>query len=115
MPSSRSSAELSAGIAAFDEKLALVLSNQAKLRWELEDIKKKNKILREEKDHFEAEYQELKKKHRQLQKDFNRSKFFAKLVTNKLTPTGGISELKKDIDHYIKSIDAIIANLRETL
>lgn len=115
MSSSRSSSELTAGLAAFDKKLKLVLNAQARLKWELEDLQKKNKKLREEKEHFEAEYQEIKKKHRQLEKDFNRSKFFAKLVTNKLTPTGGISELKEDIDHHIKSIDAVIAKLKQTL
>ena len=115
MAISRSSTDLTAGAAAFDKKLKLLLSEQARLKWELEELKSKNKKLREEKDRIEGEYQEIKKKHRQLEKDFNRSKFFAKLVTKKLTPTGGISELKEDIDHHIKSIDAIIAKLKQTL
>lgn len=115
MATSRFNSNLADKLTSFDEKLKLLLSAQERLKWELEDVKKKNKKLREEKERFEAEYQEIKKKHRQLEKDFNRSKFFAKLVSNKLTPTGGISELKEDIDHYIKNIDAIIAKLKQTL
>ena len=109
------SKDLKISIAAFDEKLQIMLNAQARLKWELDDLRQENKKLREESTKFKAEYQEIKKKHRQLEKDFKKSRYFAKIVTNKLTPTGGISELKEVIDHYIESIDAVIAKLRQTL
>ena len=106
---------LKASLVAFETKLQILLNEQARLKWEIEELKEKNKALREENTRFKTEYQETKKKHRQLEKDFNRSRFFAKIVTNKLTPTGGVSELKEVIDHYIQSIDAVIAKLKQTL
>lgn len=107
--------KLTSSIAAFDEKLRMLLKTHDRLLWDLNKIKKKNEVLAAENLRLKKEYQELQKKHRLLNGDFNRSRFFAKLVTKKLTKTGGISELKEDIDHYIKNIDAVIAKLRQTL
>lgn len=107
--------DLKAILAAFDTKLQILLNEQTRLKWEMKDLKEKNQILKEENTRFKAEYQEIKKKHRQLERDFNRSRFFAKIVSNKLTPTGGISELKEVIDHYIQDIDAVILKLKQTL
>ncbi len=115
MSGGHSQKELASAIAAFDEKLRMLIKTHDRLLWDLNKLKKKNESLVIENQQLKKEYQELKKKHRLLLGDFNRSRFFAKLVTKKLTKTGGISELKEDIDHYINNIDAVIAKLKQTL
>jgi hypothetical protein len=50
-----------------------------------------------------------------LQKDFNKSKNFAKIVTNKLTPMDGLAELKESVERYIREIDKCIGILEDTL
>ena len=50
-----------------------------------------------------------------MEKDFNKSKSFAKLVTSKLTPTGAIAELKESVERYIQEIDKCIELLEDTL
>jgi hypothetical protein len=64
---------------------------------------------------IKEEAKEIKKKYTTLEKDFNKSKSFAKIVTSKLTPTSGIAELKDSVDKYIQEIDKCIALLEDTL
>lgn len=99
----------------FEQRLNLLLATQTKLRWELAKLKEENQKLKSDSAKITEEYKELKKKHKQLQLDFNKSRYFAKIVTNKLTPTGGISELVELIDGYIQDIDTCILKLKETL
>ncbi len=99
----------------FEQRLSLLLASQAKLQWELSQLKKEHQNVRERNLKIEEENKEIKKKYKQLQRDFNKSRYFAKIVANKLTPTGGISELKELIDGYIQDIDACIIKLKETI
>jgi len=99
----------------FDHKLQLLLASQSRLVWEIGQLRKENQKLREQNAIIETNNKEIKKKYKVLEKDFNKSRYFAKIVAGKLTPTGGISELKELIDRHIQDIDACIMKLKETL
>ncbi|GAB3172504.1 hypothetical protein [Telluribacter humicola] len=98
-----------------EEKLKVLISTKQQLMWKLNELQRENKELKEVNAALTEELREVKKKHISLQKDFNKSKNFAKIVTNKLTPTGGLSELKESVERYIEEIDKCIELLEETL
>src|SRR5690606_24713396 len=113
MSGGHSQKELASAIAAFDEKLRMLIKTHDRLLWDLNKLKKKNESLVIENQQLIKEYQELKKNHSLLFRDFNGFRIFAKIETKKLKITGGISGLKEDIDHYINNIDAVIAKLKQ--
>lgn len=98
-----------------EEKLKVLISTKQQLMWKLNELQRENRELKEANAALTEELKEVKKKHISLQKDFNKSKNFAKIVTNKLTPTGGLSELKESVERYIEEIDKCIELLEETL
>lgn len=99
----------------FDQKLQMLLASQSKLMWEISQLRSENQRLKEQSAVAEERNKDIKKKYKVLEKDFNKSRYFAKIVAGKLTPTGGISELKELIDRHIQDIDACIMKLKETL
>ncbi|HEV7350542.1 hypothetical protein [Telluribacter sp.] len=98
-----------------EEKLKVLISTKQQLMWKVNELQRENNELRTANAALTEEVRELRKKHISLQKDFNKSKNFAKIVTNKLTPTGGLSELKESVERYIEEIDKCIEMLEETL
>lgn len=110
-----STRRLEKSINDFEEKLKIVVHAQKRANWEISELKKENISLKETNTKLIAENKDLKKKHHQLQKDFNKSKKIAKIVANKLTPSGGISEIRKSVEEYIEEIDKCIEVLRGTL
>ncbi|WP_247231746.1 hypothetical protein [Telluribacter sp. SYSU D00476] len=98
-----------------EEKLKVLISTKQQLMWKLNELQRENKELKEVNAALTEELKEVRKKHISLQKDFNKSKNFAKIVTNKLTPTGGLSELRESVERYIEEIDKCIELLEETL
>lgn len=98
-----------------DEKLSVLISSKQQLLWKVAELQRENEELKKNNVLFVEELKQIKKKHSSLQKDFNKSKNFAKIVTSKLTPTGGISELKESVERYIQEIDKCIELLEETL
>ncbi len=99
----------------FEEKLKIVVLAQKRAAMEISELKKENRSLKEINLKLTDEYRVLKKNNNQLQKDFNKSKKIAKIVANKLTPSGGISEIRESVEEYIKEIDKCIEILRGTL
>lgn len=98
-----------------DDKLQVLISSKQQLLWKIAELQRENEELRKNNVLFVEELKQIKKKHSSLQKDFNKSKNFAKIVTSKLTPTGGLSELKQSVERYIQEIDKCIELLEETL
>jgi uncharacterized protein (DUF342 family) len=98
-----------------DDKLGVLISSKQQVLWKVAELQRENEELRKNNALFAEELKQIKKKHSSLQKDFNKSKNFAKIVTSKLTPTGGLSELKESVERYIQEIDKCIELLEETL
>lgn len=98
-----------------DDKISVLVSSKQQLLWKVSELQRENEELKKNNALFAEELKQIKKKHSSLQKDFNKSKNFAKIVTSKLTPTGGISELKESVERYIQEIDKCIELLEETL
>jgi argonaute-like protein implicated in RNA metabolism and viral defense len=97
------------------EKLKYFIALKKKQEWDLLKLELENAQLRASNKELTEELKEIHKKHSSLQKDFNKSKNFAKIVTNKLTPTDGLAELKESVERYIREIDKCIGILEDTL
>jgi DNA repair exonuclease SbcCD ATPase subunit len=98
-----------------EEKIKVLISAKQQLMWKVSELQRENNELKTANATLTEEIREIRKKHFSLQKDFNKSKNFAKIVTNKLTPTGGLSELKESVERYIEEIDKCIEMLEGTL
>ncbi|MBE9464112.1 hypothetical protein ACFP1I_07050 [Dyadobacter subterraneus] len=98
-----------------EKKLDILIMTKEKLSWSVSELLRENSELRNNNNELKEEVKEIKKKYTTLQKDFNKSKTFVKIVTSKLTPTGGLSELKESVERYIEEIDKCIELLEDTL
>lgn len=102
-------------MASFEKKLSILIKTKEKLSWTLSELHRENAALKEVNLNLKEEVKEIKKKYSTLEKDFNKSKTFVKIVTSKLTPTAGLSELKESVERYIQEIDKCIEILEDTL
>ncbi|QRQ99414.1 hypothetical protein [Dyadobacter sandarakinus] len=102
-------------LTALEKKLGILINIKEKLSWSLSEAQRENAELKTENLRLREEAKEMRKKYTTLEKDFNKSKSFAKIVTNKLTPTSGIAELKESVERYIQEIDKCIEMLEDTL
>jgi regulator of replication initiation timing len=102
-------------LADLEKKLKILIQHKEKLSWSVSELQRENAELRLDNVKLQAELKETKKKYSSLEKDFNKSKSFAKIVSSKLTPTGGIAELKETVERYIQEIDKCIEMLEDTL
>ncbi|WP_149244615.1 hypothetical protein [Dyadobacter sp. 32] len=98
-----------------EKKLNILIRTKEKLSWSLSELQLENAELRLENTVLKDEVKEIKKKYSTLEKDFNKSKSFAKIVSSKLTPTGGLTELKESVERYIQEIDKCIELLEDSL
>lgn len=98
-----------------EKKLEILINSKEKLTWSISELQRENAELRLSNIKLKEEAKEIKKKYTTLEKDFNKSKSFAKIVTSKLTPTNGIAELKDSVERYIQEIDKCIEMLEDTL
>lgn len=98
-----------------EKKLNILIRTKEKLSWSLSELQLENAELRHENTLLKDEVKEIKKKYSTLEKDFNKSKSFAKIVSSKLTPTGGLTELKESVERYIQEIDKCIELLEDSL
>lgn len=98
-----------------EKKLEILVNHKEKLNWSISELQRENAELRAANAKLTEESKEMRKKYTSLEKDFNKSKSFAKLVTSKLTPTGAIAELKESVERYIQEIDKCIELLEDTL
>ena len=98
-----------------EKKLEILINHKEKLTWSISELQRENAELRAANAKLTEESKEIRKKYTSLEKDFNKSKSFAKLVTSKLTPTGAIAELKESVERYIQEIDKCIELLEDTL
>ena len=98
-----------------EKKLEILINHKEKLTWSISELQRENAELRATNARLTEESKEIRKKYTSLEKDFNKSKSFAKLVTSKLTPTGAIAELKESVEKYIQEIDKCIELLEDTL
>ena len=98
-----------------EKKLEILVNHKEKLNWSISELQRENAELRTANAKLTEESKEIRKKYTSLEKDFNKSKSFAKLVTSKLTPTGAIAELKESVERYIQEIDKCIELLEDTL
>ena len=98
-----------------EKKLEILINHKEKLNWSISELQRENAELRAANAKLTEESKEIRKKYTSLEKDFNKSKSFAKLVTSKLTPTGAIAELKESVERYIQEIDKCIELLEDTL
>ncbi|CAG5072056.1 hypothetical protein DYBT9623_03994 [Dyadobacter sp. CECT 9623] len=98
-----------------ERKLEFLINTKEKLSWTISELQRENAELKLANNKLKEESRELKKKSGSLEKDFNKSKTFAKIVTSKLTPTSGIAELKDSVERYIQEIDKCIELLEDTL
>ncbi len=97
------------------EKLKHLIAINSKQRWDMVKLEKENGELKKEKENLEEQLKLIQKKYSSVQKDFNKSKNFAKIVNSKLTPTDGLAELKESVERYIVEIDKCIETLEDTL
>ncbi|WP_025761978.1 hypothetical protein [Dyadobacter tibetensis] len=102
-------------LSEFEKKLAILINIKEKLDWTVNELQRENEGLRKENLKLTEETKNLKKKYSTLEKDFNKSKSFAKIVTSKLTPTAGMADLKATVEQYIEEIDKCILMLEDTL
>lgn len=98
-----------------EHKVNVLISLKNHLEWKLADANRKLEAQKKENEKLEEELKTARKKIATLEKDFNKSKNFAKIVTSKLTPTGGMSELRRSVERYITEIDKCIETLEKTL
>ena len=97
------------------EKLRHLIAINSKQKWDLVKLERENQELKEACRRLEEEIKQIQKKSSSIQKDFNKSKNFAKIVSNKLTPTDGLAELKESVEQYIIEIDRCIEMLEDTM
>jgi len=102
-------------LADLEKKLEILINMKENLSWSVSELQRENAELRSSNNKLREEAKETKKKYSTLEKDFNKSKSFAKIVTSKLTPTGGLAELKDSVERYIQEIDKCIEMLEDTL
>ena len=100
-------------LADFEKKLEILINTKENLSWSVSELQRENAELRISNIKLKEEAKETKKKYSTLEKDFNKSKSFAKIVTSKLTPTGGLAELKEAVERYIEEIDKCIEMLED--
>ena len=98
-----------------ERKLEILINTKENLSWSVSELQRENAELRLSNIKLREEAKETKKKYSSLEKDFNKSKSFAKIVTSKLTPTDGLAELKDSVERYIQEIDKCIELLEDTL
>lgn len=98
-----------------EKKLEILINTKESLSWSVSELQRENAELRNANLQLKEEAKENKKKYSTLEKDFNKSKSFAKIVTSKLTPTVGMAELKESVERYIQEIDKCIEMLEDTL
>ena len=97
------------------DKLKHLIAIKNKQSWDLLKLEKENAELRTANQQLENEMKQIRKKYSLIQKDFNNTKNFAKIVSKKLTPTDGLAELKDSVERYIVEIDKCIELLEDTL
>jgi len=102
-------------LADLEKKLEILINMKENLTWSVSELQRENAELRLSNTKLKEEAKETKKKYSTLEKDFNKSKSFAKIVSSKLTPTGGLAELKDSVERYIQEIDKCIEMLEDTL
>ena len=102
-------------LADLERRLEILINTKENLTWSVSELQRENAELRLSNQRLKEEAKETKKKYSTLEKDFNKSKSFAKIVTSKLTPTSGIAELKDSVERYIEEIDKCIELLEDTL
>ncbi|TDE10314.1 hypothetical protein [Dyadobacter psychrotolerans] len=102
-------------LADLEKKLEILINTKENLTWSVSELQRENAELRLSNIKLKEEAKETKKKYSTLEKDFNKSKSFAKIVSSKLTPTGGLAELKDSVERYIQEIDKCIEMLEDTL
>lgn len=107
--------KLNQKLSEVSDKLNHLIALKKKQEWDLLKLERENAQLRASNKELTEELKEIHKKYSSLQKDFNKSKNFAKIVTNKLTPTDGLAELKESVERYIREIDKCIEILEDTL
>lgn len=102
-------------LADLEKKLNILIRTKERLSYSVSELQRENATLRLDNVNLKDEVKEIKKKYSTLEKDFNKSKSFAKIVASKLTPTGGVAELKESVERYIQEIDKCIEMLEDTL
>ncbi|HEV7378945.1 MAG TPA: hypothetical protein VGN64_04080 [Dyadobacter sp.] len=102
-------------LADLERRLEILINTKENLTWSVSELQRENAELRLSNMRLKEEAKETKKKYGTLEKDFNKSKSFAKIVTSKLTPTSGIAELKDSVERYIEEIDKCIEMLEDSL
>ena len=102
-------------LADLERRLEILINTKENLTWSVSELQRENAELRLSNMRLKEEAKETKKKYGSLEKDFNKSKSFAKIVTSKLTPTSGLAELKESIERYIEEIDKCIEMLEDSL
>mgnify|MGYP001007015072 CR=1 FL=1 len=101
--------------ADLEKRLEILINTKDNLTWSVSELQRENAELRQSNLQLKEEAKETKKKYSSLEKDFNKSKSFAKIVSSKLTPTDGLAELKESVERYIQEIDKCIEMLEDTL
>jgi uncharacterized membrane protein YccC len=102
-------------LADLERRLEILINTKENLTWSVSELQRENAELRLSNQRLKEEAKETKKKYSTLEKDFNKSKSFAKIVTSKLTPTSGLAELKESVERYIEEIDKCIEMLEDSL
>ena len=97
------------------EKLGHLIAINSKQKWDLVKLQRENTELKEANHQLEEALRQIRKENITMRKDFNKSKNFANVVRDKLTPTDGIAELKESVEQYIIEIDRCIEMLEDTM
>ncbi|WP_373513650.1 hypothetical protein [Persicitalea sp.] len=97
------------------EKLRHLIAINSKQKWDLVKLEREHAALKADYRQLEEKIRHIQKKSSTIQKDFDKSKNFAKIVSNKLTPTDGLAELKESVEQYIIEIDRCIEMLEDTM
>lgn len=97
------------------EKLGHLIAINSKQKWDLVKLQRENTELKETNHRLEEALRQIRKEHMIIQKDFNKSKNFANVVRDKLTPTDGLTELSESVEQYIVEIDRCIEMLEDTM
>ncbi len=97
------------------EKLGHLIAINSKQKWDLTKMERENAELKAANRQLEEQLRQIRKENITIQKDFNKSKNFANVVRDKLTPTDGLAELKESVEQYIVEIDRCIEMLEDTM
>ncbi|GHB58717.1 hypothetical protein [Persicitalea jodogahamensis] len=97
------------------EKLGHLIAINSKQKWDLVKLERENTELKAANRQLEEKIRRIRKENIIIQKDFNKSKNFATIVRDKLTPTDGLAELKESVEQYIIEIDRCIEMLEDTM